>query len=86
MGMRCIHLIYKYLYVRIIQYYFISFIRCADVDVSPSSRNYGRVIEKILEFGKELSSMGQQLEKENLMTEEERQMLEVLQGIQLKKL
>ncbi|XP_032591350.1 ran-binding proteins 9/10 homolog isoform X2 [Drosophila grimshawi] len=47
-----------------------------DVDVSPSSRNYGRVIEKILEFGKELSSMGQQLEKENLMTEEERQMLE----------
>lgn len=61
-----------------------SFIRCADVDVSPSSRNYGRVIEKILEFGKELSSMGQQLEKENLMTEEERQMLEVLQGIQLK--
>lgn len=61
-----------------------SFIRCADVDVSPSSRNYGRVIEKILEFGKELSSMGQQLEKENLMTEEERQMLEVMQGIQLK--
>lgn len=47
------------------------------MDVSPSSRNYGRVIEKILEFGKELSSMGQQLEKENLMTEEERQMLEV---------
>ncbi|XP_060651484.1 ran-binding proteins 9/10 homolog [Drosophila nasuta] len=47
-----------------------------DVDISPSSRNYGRVIEKILEFGKELSSMGQQLEKENLMTEEERQMLE----------
>ncbi|XP_070134422.1 ran-binding proteins 9/10 homolog [Drosophila bipectinata] len=47
-----------------------------DVDVSPSSRNCGRVIEKILEFGKELSSMGQQLEKENLMTEEERQMLE----------
>ncbi|ALC40604.1 RanBPM [Drosophila busckii] len=47
-----------------------------DVDVSPSSRNYGRVIEKILEFGKELSSMGQQLEKENLMTDEERQMLE----------
>ncbi|XP_070140520.1 ran-binding proteins 9/10 homolog isoform X1 [Drosophila kikkawai] len=47
-----------------------------DVDVSPSSRNGGRVIEKILEFGKELSSMGQQLEKENLMTEEERQMLE----------
>lgn len=28
--------------------------------------------------------MGQQLEKENLMTEEERQMLEVMQGIQLK--
>ncbi|KAH8292947.1 hypothetical protein KR018_001507, partial [Drosophila ironensis] len=48
-----------------------------DVDVSPSSRSCGRVIEKILEFGKELSSMGQQLEKENLMTEEERQMLEV---------
>ncbi|BFG04056.1 ran-binding proteins 9/10 homolog [Drosophila madeirensis] len=47
-----------------------------DVDVSPSSRSCGRVIEKILEFGKELSSMGQQLEKENLMTEEERQMLE----------
>ncbi|KAH8384175.1 hypothetical protein KR200_007153 [Drosophila serrata] len=47
-----------------------------DVDVSPSSRSGGRVIEKILEFGKELSSMGQQLEKENLMTEEERQMLE----------
>ncbi|KAH8401086.1 hypothetical protein KR009_003007, partial [Drosophila setifemur] len=47
-----------------------------DVDVSPSSRSCGRVIEKILEFGKELSSMGQQLEKESLMTEEERQMLE----------
>ncbi|XP_039147391.1 ran-binding proteins 9/10 homolog isoform X3 [Drosophila simulans] len=47
-----------------------------EMDVSPSSRNCGRVIEKILEFGKELSSMGQQLEKENLMTEEERQMLE----------
>ncbi|XP_017133140.1 ran-binding proteins 9/10 homolog isoform X2 [Drosophila elegans] len=47
-----------------------------DVDVSPSSRSCGRVIEKILEFGKELSCMGQQLEKENLMTEEERQMLE----------
>ncbi|KAH8367114.1 hypothetical protein KR084_001022, partial [Drosophila pseudotakahashii] len=47
-----------------------------DVDVSPSSRSCGRVIEKILEFGKELSSMGQQLEKENLMTEEQRQMLE----------
>ncbi|XP_033247197.1 ran-binding proteins 9/10 homolog isoform X2 [Drosophila miranda] len=47
-----------------------------DVDVSPSSRSSGRVIEKILEFGKELSSMGQQLEKDNLMTEEERQMLE----------
>lgn len=36
------------------------------------------MIEKILEFGKELSSMGQQLEKENLMTEDERQMLEVM--------
>ncbi|XP_017053970.1 ran-binding proteins 9/10 homolog isoform X2 [Drosophila ficusphila] len=47
-----------------------------EMDVSPSSRSCGRVIEKILEFGKELSSMGQQLEKENLMTEEERQMLE----------
>ncbi|XP_017146372.2 ran-binding proteins 9/10 homolog isoform X2 [Drosophila miranda] len=47
-----------------------------DVDVSPSSRSCGRVIEKILEFGKELSCMGQQLEKDNLMTEEERQMLE----------
>ncbi|XP_023033742.1 ran-binding proteins 9/10 homolog isoform X2 [Drosophila willistoni] len=47
-----------------------------DVDISPSSRTYGRIIEKILEFGKELSCMGQQLEKENLMTEEERQMLE----------
>ncbi|XP_016929635.3 ran-binding proteins 9/10 homolog isoform X1 [Drosophila suzukii] len=47
-----------------------------DVDVSPSSRSCGRVIEKILEFGKELSSMGQQLEEENRMTEEERQMLE----------
>ncbi|XP_052842539.1 ran-binding proteins 9/10 homolog isoform X2 [Drosophila gunungcola] len=47
-----------------------------EMDVSPSSRSCGRVIEKILEFGKELSCMGQQLEKENLMTEEERQMLE----------
>ncbi|XP_030375735.1 ran-binding proteins 9/10 homolog isoform X2 [Scaptodrosophila lebanonensis] len=47
-----------------------------EMDMSPSSRNYGRVIEKILEFGKELSTMGQQLEKDNLMTEEERQMLE----------
>ncbi|XP_037713489.1 ran-binding proteins 9/10 homolog isoform X2 [Drosophila subpulchrella] len=47
-----------------------------EMDVSPSSRSCGRVIEKILEFGKELSSMGQQLEEENRMTEEERQMLE----------
>ncbi|KAM7345591.1 ran-binding protein M isoform 3-T3 [Cochliomyia hominivorax] len=47
-----------------------------DVDVSPSVRKYSHGIERILEFGKDLSQMGQQLEKENKMTDEERQMLE----------
>ncbi|KAI8127646.1 Ran-binding proteins 9/10 like protein [Lucilia cuprina] len=47
-----------------------------DVDVLPSVRKYSHGIERILEFGKDLSQMGQQLEKENKMTDEERQMLE----------
>ncbi|XP_075170052.1 ran-binding protein M [Haematobia irritans] len=47
-----------------------------DVDVSPSVRKYSHGIERILEFGKDLSQMGQQLEKESKMTDEERQMLE----------
>ncbi|XP_055838656.1 ran-binding proteins 9/10 homolog isoform X2 [Episyrphus balteatus] len=46
-----------------------------DVDLSPS-RKYCHGFERILEFGKELSQMGQQLEKENKMNEEDRQMLE----------
>lgn len=49
----------------------------ADVDVAPSVRKYSHGIERILEFGKELSLMGQQLEKESKMTDEEKQMLEV---------
>uniref|UniRef100_A0A1I8P9R2 Ran-binding proteins 9/10 homolog n=1 Tax=Stomoxys calcitrans TaxID=35570 RepID=A0A1I8P9R2_STOCA len=47
-----------------------------DVDVSPSVRKYSHGIERILEFGKDLSQMGQQLEKESKMTDDERQMLE----------
>ncbi|XP_065370292.1 ran-binding proteins 9/10 homolog isoform X2 [Calliphora vicina] len=47
-----------------------------DVDVLPAVRKYSHGIERILEFGKDLSQMGQQLEKENKMTDEERQMLE----------
>lgn len=53
------------------------FIYPTDVDVSPSVRKYSHGIERILEFGKDLSQMGQQLEKESKMTDEERQMLEV---------
>lgn len=50
-----------------------------DVDVTPttSQRKCNNGIERILEFGRDLSQMGQQLEKENKMTEEDRQMLEV---------
>lgn len=48
-----------------------------DVDMLPSVRKYSHGIERILEFGKDLSLMGQQLEKESKMTDEERQMLEV---------
>ncbi|XP_017465202.1 PREDICTED: ran-binding protein 9 [Rhagoletis zephyria] len=47
-----------------------------DIDVSPSTQKYSHGIERILEFGKELSQMGQQLEKENKMNDEDRQMLE----------
>ncbi|XP_054737273.1 ran-binding protein 9 isoform X2 [Anastrepha obliqua] len=47
-----------------------------DIDVSPSTHKYSHGIERILEFGKELSQMGQQLEKENKMNDEDRQMLE----------
>ncbi|XP_067632319.1 ran-binding protein 9 isoform X2 [Eurosta solidaginis] len=46
-----------------------------DIDV-PSTQKYSHGIERILEFGKELSQMGQQLEKENKMNDEDRQMLE----------
>uniref|UniRef100_A0A0A1X548 Ran-binding proteins 9/10 homolog n=1 Tax=Zeugodacus cucurbitae TaxID=28588 RepID=A0A0A1X548_ZEUCU len=46
-----------------------------DIDVSPSTQKY-HGIERILEFGKELSQMGQQLEKDNKMNDEDRQMLE----------
>ncbi|XP_037946587.1 ran-binding proteins 9/10 homolog isoform X2 [Teleopsis dalmanni] len=46
-----------------------------DVDmITPRKHSYG--IERILEFGKELSQMGQQLEKENKMNDDDRQMLE----------
>ncbi|XP_039953804.1 ran-binding proteins 9/10 homolog isoform X3 [Bactrocera neohumeralis] len=47
-----------------------------DIDVSPSAQKYSHGIERILEFGKELSQMGQQLEKENKLNDEDRQMLE----------
>lgn len=48
-----------------------------DVDLSPSSsRNPSSSFERILEFGKELSQMGQVLEKENKLSSEDRQMLE----------
>uniref|UniRef100_W8B2G5 Ran-binding proteins 9/10 n=1 Tax=Ceratitis capitata TaxID=7213 RepID=W8B2G5_CERCA len=48
-----------------------------DIDVAPSTQKYSHGgIERILEFGKELSQMGQQLEKENKMNDEDRQMLE----------
>lgn len=49
-----------------------------DVDLSPSTRKYCHGFERILEFGKELSQMGQQLEKDNKMNDEDRQMLEVV--------
>uniref|UniRef100_A0A1B0BHV8 Ran-binding proteins 9/10 homolog n=1 Tax=Glossina palpalis gambiensis TaxID=67801 RepID=A0A1B0BHV8_9MUSC len=47
-----------------------------DVDIAPTSRKCTNGIERILEFGKDLSQMGQQLEKENKMTDEDRQMLQ----------
>lgn len=47
------------------------------MDILPAVRKYSHGIERILDFGKDLSQMGQQLEKENKMTDEERQMLEV---------
>lgn len=48
-----------------------------DIDLFPSSSlNHSNGFERILEFGKELSQMGQQLEKENKMSCEDRQMLE----------
>ncbi|XP_037891492.1 ran-binding protein 9 isoform X2 [Glossina fuscipes] len=47
-----------------------------DVDIAPTPRKCTNGIERILEFGKDLSQMGQQLEKENKMTDEDRQMLQ----------
>lgn len=44
-----------------------------EIDVPP--RKIG-TFERILEFGRELSQMGQQLEKENKMNDDDRQMLE----------
>lgn len=48
-----------------------------EIDLAPSSKKTSSGFERILEFGKELSQMGQQLEKESKMSEQDRQMLEV---------
>ncbi|XP_055379361.1 ran-binding proteins 9/10 homolog [Condylostylus longicornis] len=45
-----------------------------EIDV-PTARKVGS-FERILEFGRELSQMGQQLEKDNKMNDDDRQMLE----------
>ncbi|KAL5290178.1 RANBP10 family protein [Megaselia abdita] len=47
-----------------------------DIDLAHSSKKNGSGFERILEFGRELSQMGQQLEKESKMSEQDRQMLE----------
>lgn len=47
-----------------------------DMEVDAPSRKPGAGFERILEFGRELFQMGQQLEKENRMNDNDRKMLE----------
>lgn len=51
----------------------------SDVDVSPAVKNLSHGIERILEFGKELSKMGTLLDKEKKMSDDEKRMMEVRQ-------
>lgn len=52
-------------------------LKLLEIDLAHSSKKAGSGFERILEFGRELSQMGQQLEKESKMSEQDRQMLEV---------
>jgi len=49
----------------------------SDVDILPTPRKYNCGIERILEFGRELSQMEQELEKENKLNDNDKKMLEV---------